>query len=144
MDSEELSLPFISLVINVEAINQNIGLILDLSNENNLYGATNGKLLLVADMIYPSEALNSLSNLLEKYGIEFGKDYLLLEQQLTQGITRVQERYPSPIGQQIPGTENCTWIDSEIREDGNWVWKTETSEIGQAHQILCQPTPDLV
>jgi hypothetical protein len=128
VDSEELSLSFISLVINVEPINQNIGLIHEFCNANNLYGATNGKLLLVADMVYPSEELNNLSNLLEENGVAFEKDYLFLEEQLTEGVTRVKDHYPSPIGQKIPGTENCTWIASEIREDGNWVWKTESTQ----------------
>ena len=69
MDDERLRIVFYSLVIRGSSINDRYGPIKDFVRKNRLHGVTNGKLVILSEMISPGSYLIDLaSSLLPEIG----------------------------------------------------------------------------
>lgn len=117
-DVEELEIVFTTLVVNIEKLNRDATLIANFCNDNNISGVTNGKLYLVAEMRYPPDFLDKLIyEFLEPKGLVYNTDMVLLQEVLVgYGDTSI-------LSKKIPGSEKITWLGSEVRMNGNFVWK---------------------
>ena len=124
--SIQLAITFFSLVINVDSI-ERIGHSADeFCDEHNLWGITNGKLWVMSSMTIPSEELeNVIENILIPKGLEEIKDYVVLTEQLTESVKSSNHKDTHGIGKQIPGSEQVQWLSTEIKSNGNWIWKKE-------------------
>ena len=82
---------------------------------------TNGKLYVAAEMRYPADFLVSLvSEILEPMGLIYNIDMVILQEQLIHGVGG--EVTPL-LGKKIPGSEDLSWLGSQVRLNGNFVWK---------------------
>ena len=120
-DVEELSVVFTTLVVNIEKLNINDQLIAIFCRENGLSGVTNGKLYLVAEMRYPADFLYELiEESLEPEGLIYNKDMVIVQEELIRGV---RGEVTPLLGKKIPGAEDIAWLGSEVRLNGNFVWK---------------------
>jgi len=120
-DVEELELVFTTLVVNIERLNSNDLLIANFCKKNGISGLTNGKLYVAAEMRYPADFLVSLvSEILEPMGLIYNIDMVILQEQLIHGVGG--EVTPL-LGKKIPGSEDLSWLGSQVRLNGNFVWK---------------------
>lgn len=120
VNEDRLLVVHFCLFINVSSINEKLGITVDDFVENyKLWGVTNGKLLIIADMIHPSEGLEMIvSDVLLPNGFERGPDW---------EYTYERDTYNAPydsgyLFKEIPELEDLDWVDSALLEDGNWVW----------------------
>ena len=120
-DVEELELVFTTLVVNIERLNSNDLLIANFCKKNGISGLTNGKLYVAAEMRYPADFLVTLvSEILEPMGLVYNIDMVILQEQLIHGVGG--EVTPL-LGKKIPGSEDLSWLGSQVRLNGNFVWK---------------------
>mgnify|MGYP001579961858 CR=1 FL=1 len=120
-DVEELKVVFTTLVVNIEKLNINDQLIAIFCRENGLSGVTNGKLYLVAEMRYPADFLYELiEESLEPEGLIYNKDMVIIQEELIRGV---RGEVTPLLGKKIPGAEDIAWLGSEVRLNGNFVWK---------------------
>ena len=120
-DVEELELVFTTLVVNIERLNSNDLLIANFCKKNGISGLTNGKLYVAAEMRYPADFLISLvSEILEPMGLVYNIDMVILQEQLIHGV---RGEVTPLLGKKIPGSEDLSWLGSQVRLNGNFVWK---------------------
>ena len=120
-DVEELELVFTTLVVNIERLNSNDLLIANFCKKNGISGLTNGKLYVAAEMRYPADFLCKLiEETLEPEGLVYNIDMVLLQEQLIRGV---RGEVTQLLGKKIPGAEDIAWLGSEVRLNGNFVWK---------------------
>jgi hypothetical protein len=120
LDDEKLRITFFSLIIRVSSINSTHGTLKDFVRENRLHGVTNGKLLILSEMISPGSYLIELSRkLLPKKGTKERIDFVMVQEQLVQGVGgRVSEL----VDEEIPECKDIPWLGSKITLNGNYVW----------------------
>lgn len=120
IDSECLQVTFSYLIIKVESINQKFGQLSEFSLKHDLYGATNGKLYILAEMVQPHQGLIDLiTKVLKPLGFNSNEDYVLGYEQLTAGA----RGETSPLlNKDIPDLEGVNWLGSIIKHKGNFVW----------------------
>jgi hypothetical protein len=121
VDSSELRVRFYSLIIDVAKINRAYGSVTDFAAEYDLTGTTNGELLVLYFMSYPGSYYDGLiGSVFEPNGLTYREDYVLIEEELAFGV----RDQPSPgIGKPLSSLYDIGWLESVLREDGNWVWK---------------------
>ena len=127
VDSDEIEVTFITLIIRVDAVKRICKSIEKFQRITGNPIGTNGKLIVLKEMCNPAFRLEALMD--EKFiplGLEPKKDYIFLEEQLIKGVGHLVTPY---LNKPIPGSENIEWIDSEVRLDGNFV-KFRSSETG--------------
>lgn len=120
VDSERMRVVFSTLIIRVDAIQEKFGLtVREFIEQLDLWGATNGQLLIICDMTYPSEALeNIVSKILAPAAMVRGKDW-----EATYERGTYNDSFDSGyLFKEIPELEGLEWIDSVLLEDGNWIW----------------------
>jgi hypothetical protein len=120
-DSKELRIRFYSIVVNVSTINETFGRVYDFCKKYDITGITNGELLVLYFMSYPSEYYDNLIlNVFEPNGFEYKKDYVFVEEELVFGV---KDYVSSDLNLPLSSFENINWIGSILRKNGNWVWK---------------------
>jgi hypothetical protein len=120
-DCKELRIIFCTIVMNVYRINEVFGRDYDFGKEYYLTGVTNGELLIIYFMSYPEEEYDNLfSNFFVPNGINYKKDYLLVQEGLVYGVGNQPS---SRLNQPLSSLEGINWLGSILLEDGNWVWK---------------------
>lgn len=120
LDREKLKISFSTLIIRVSSINKHYGALSGFVKEANLYGVTNGKIHLMAEMMEPPYGLYNLADThLIPLGLEEGKDYVFVTEQLALGMTKDEK---SLLDKPIPELEKISWLDSLITAEGNYVW----------------------
>lgn len=126
LDRECLKISFSTLVIRVSSINRYYGQLSDFVKEADLYGVTNGKIYLLAEMMEPPYGLYNLAdNHLIPLGMEEGRDYVFVTEQLVLALDGTK----SPLlNRSIPELARISWLDSIITEEGNYVWYCERNE----------------
>jgi len=108
-------------VVNIERLNSNDLLIANFCKKNGISGLTNGKLYVAAEMRYPADFLVSLvSEILEPMGLIYNIDMVILQEQLIHGV---RGEVTPLLGKKIPGSEDLSWLGSQVRLNGNFVWK---------------------
>jgi hypothetical protein len=120
---ERLSVVHSSLVVRVEDIYDITGLnVLQFARKHDLAGITNGKIWLMAEMVFPWDYLEHVAfEILQKNGFKEKEDFVL---------TYERNCYLNPfesgyLYRDIPEVEGLDWLDSIILETGNWVWRKE-------------------
>ncbi|NJW53053.1 hypothetical protein [Salinimicrobium oceani] len=116
----------------MSSINKYYGELSGFVREANLYGVTNGKIHLMAEMMEPPY---NLYNLTDQYliplGLEEKRDFVLVTEQLLPG--RKQKSKPA---RPIPELENVPWLDGIITEDGYYVWYQEKNTSENSKDIV--------
>lgn len=125
LDRDRLKISFSTLIIRVSSINKYFGQLSEFVREADLYGVTNGKIHLMAEMMEPPYGLYNLAdNHLIPLGLEEGRDYVFVTEQL---VTGVDGKTGALLNQPIPDLEKIFWLDSIITKDGNYVWYQDNS-----------------
>jgi len=124
-DTDSLRVVFYCLVINVKSINEKFGTLDEFVNAFNLYfGATNGHLYLLSEMMEPpGQLLEIIDNILEPIGMKEGKDFVLVYERLTRGVIG---RPTPPTEKFIPECKGLNWLGSRVSNKGNFVWFKKT------------------
>ena len=120
INQDRLKIVHFCLIIKVSSINEKLGLkVSEFVAHYKLWGGTNGKLLIIADMCHPSEGLEMvIRDILGPNGLERGSDW-----EFTYERGSHNDAYKSGyLFKEIPELEGLPWIDSVLLEDGNWVW----------------------
>mgnify|MGYP000589654933 CR=1 FL=1 len=133
IDSEEMQISFVSLIINVASINLKFGTLNTFIKTYNKGGVTNGKLYVLSEMSSPAYYLEKWvrEKLIAKSFI-YREDYVFLEEQLIQGV---DNRPTIPINRLSLGTEKIKWLDSSVSEKGNIIWHKKTYEHSQFNNL---------
>lgn len=123
-DTDSLRVEFSCLVINVKSINEKFGTLDEFVNAFNLsFGATNGHLYLLSEMMEPpGQLLEIIDNILEPIGMKEEKDFVLVYERLTRGVVG----RPTPIEKFIPECKGLNWLGSRVSNKGNFVWFRKT------------------
>jgi hypothetical protein len=126
LDREKLKISFSTLIIKVSSINKFFGPLSEFVKQAELYGVTNGKIHLMAEMMEPPYGLyNLVDNHLIPLGLEEGRDYVFVTEQLAKEV----DGSPNPrLNSSHPQLENIPWLDSLITREGNYVWHCEKSD----------------
>ncbi len=112
-----------TLIIKASSINLNYGSMEKFCNEFNLNGLSNGQLFIVYDMLEPSTYFDELiENVLAPKGMRYNIDYLILNEQITQGVIGRETPEESMLNKPIPLSQYADWIGSIIKEDGQYIW----------------------
>lgn len=120
LDREKLKISFSTVVIRVSSINKHFGPLADFVKQADLYGVTNGKIYLMAEMMEPPYGLyNLVDNHFIPLGLEEGRDYVFVTEQLSM---EVGGNVNPLLNKPIPELEKINWLDSIITLEGNYVW----------------------
>lgn len=123
LDRERLKISFSTLVIRVSSINERYGRLSDFVRKADLYGVTNGKIYLMAEMMEPPYGLYNLADShLIPLGLEEGRDYVFVTEQLALGPDK---NSGSLLDKPVPDLKNISWLDSLITTEGNYIWYKE-------------------
>lgn len=120
LDDERLRITFFALVIRVSSINDRYGTVKDFVRRNRLHGVTNGKILVISEMLAPGSFLIDLSRkLLPQIGMLYRRDFIILQERLIRGYGKRMDEF---LNKEIPECRGVDWLGSEITYKGNYVW----------------------
>ncbi len=119
VDKEELPIYFFAMVIRVRSINRKVGSVEAFHRLLDREMLTNGKLLLMFEMVYPPIDFPVIwEEFLSPRGFKIDTDIVFLEEQLVHGVDGAESCYPD----EIPGSEEIPWLKTRVSEDGNFAW----------------------
>jgi hypothetical protein len=120
IDSDKIDITFTNLIINVSSLNKYGLSVNDFSVVNNLWGKTNGKLLVMTEMNEPAWELQKIiDTILVPKGFVFERDFVVAFEQLIHGAGN---SITCLINQELPELLEIDWISSEIKMNGNFIW----------------------
>jgi hypothetical protein len=123
IDLDIQKIVFSTLVIKVSSIVEKFGSIEKFSTQHNFSGVTNGTIVMTAEMSSPPFRLEEFAQkVLIVNGLELQKDYIFIEELLTQGARGVVSEI---INEPHPQCENVNWLQSIIVPIGNFIWFSE-------------------
>lgn len=123
LDREKLKISFSTLIIRVSSINKYFGPLAKFVQQAGLYGVTNGKIYLMTEMMEPPYALyNLVDNHFIPLGLEEGRDYVFVTEQLPFGVDGSENPL---LNHPIPELRKVSWLDSIITPEGNFIWYME-------------------
>lgn len=118
LDRDRLKISFSTLIIKVSSINKYFGQLSEFVSRADLYGVTNGKIHLMAEMMEPPYGLYKLADHhLIPLGMEEKKDYVIVSEQLL-----IEGSENSLLNKPIPDLKDVNWLDSIVTTAGNYVW----------------------
>ena len=126
---------FSFMAIRVESISKNFGSPEDFALAHDLYGVTNGEILVICEMSEPPPFLYQIADeILEPAGLKLYNDYVIAFEQyvMTEDIPEnspVLPKGPSNLNKPIPLCDKTTWLGSIISETGNYVWDKTKHDI---------------
>jgi len=125
IDQDIQKIVFSTLVIKVSTVVEKFGNIEKFSTQHNFSGVTNGNILMTAEMSSPPFRLEEFAQkVLIANGLELQKDFLFIEEMLTQGaIGEISEFINEP----HPECNEVKWLESVIVSSGNYIWFSEPS-----------------
>lgn len=125
IDLDIQKIVFSTLVIKVPSIVEKFGSIEKFSTQHNFSGVTNGTIVMTAEMSSPPFQLEEFAQkVLIANGLELQKDFLFIEEMLTQGaIGEISEFINEP----HPECNKVKWLESVIVSSGNYIWFSEPS-----------------
>jgi hypothetical protein len=127
LDREKLKISFSTLIIRVSSINKYFGPLAEFVKQADLYGVTNGKLYLMAEMMEPPYGLyNLVDNHFIPLGLEEGRDYVFVTEQLPLVVGGTENPL---LNKPIPELEKVNWLNSIITREGNYVWYREDAPL---------------
>jgi hypothetical protein len=125
IDLDIQKIVFSTLVIKVSSVVEIFGGIEKFSTKHNFSGVTNGNILMTAEMSSPPFRLEEFAQkVLIVNGLELHKDYLFIEELLTQGARGVVSEF---INEPHPECNEVKWLESVIVSSGNYIWFSEPS-----------------
>lgn len=121
VDDSMLKAVFSFLVIRVDSIVKKFGSVEDFAIDNDISGVTNGKLVVMYEMMEPPPYLNKLvDEVLEPAGLKKYEDYVIAFEQMP--TSHGLKFYPSNINEPIPICDKTEWLGSIVSDIGNYVW----------------------
>lgn len=118
LDRERLKISFSTLIIKVSSINKFFGQLSEFVRQADLYGVTNGKIHLMAEMMEPPYGLYNLADHhLIPLGMEEKKDYVIITEKLV-----TKDKKNPLLDKPIPELQDVDWLDSIITREGTYVW----------------------
>ncbi|WP_324069250.1 MAG: hypothetical protein RSE15_01630 [Flavobacterium sp.] len=125
IDLDIQKIVFSTLVIKVSTVVEKFGSIEKFSTQHNFTGVTNGTIVMTAEMSSPPFQLEEFAQkVLIANGLELQKDFLFIEEMLTQGARgEVSELINEP----HPECNEVKWLESVIVSSGNYIWFSEPS-----------------
>lgn len=143
IDKEHMQIFFSVLIINVESINNKYGQLNDFINEYSIAGETNGKLLVLSEMMEPPiELLEFIDKELNPLGFEEKKDYLICYEQLVKGV---KGSITPLLNMEIPECVGVDWLGSIIKMEGNYIWyKSANSDLKMEKNISKEEIMDVL
>lgn len=125
IDQDIQKIVFSTLVIKVSTVVEKFGSIEKFSTQHNFSGVTNGNILMTAEMSSPPFRLEEFAQkVLIANGLVLQKDYLFIEELLTQGVRGEILEY---INEPHPECSEVKWLESVIISGGNYIWFSEPS-----------------
>lgn len=125
IDQDIQKIVFSTLVIKVSSIIEKFGSIDKFSKQHNFSGVTNGNILMTAEMSSPPFRLEEFAQkVLIANGLELQKDFLFIEEMLTQGAKGEISEF---INEPHPECNEVKWLESVIVSSGNYIWFSEPS-----------------
>lgn len=125
---EVLKISFSTLIIRVQSIVEKFGAVEDFVEKFDLNGVSNGKLLLMTEMMEPPHSLiEKVENCLLPSSFQEKEDFIIAYEQMPYGI----KGEPSPLlNREHSACLEIKWLSSIIHPEGNYVWLKEekTSE----------------
>lgn len=125
IDQDIQKIIFSTLVIKVSSVVEKFGSIDKFSTQHNFSGVTNGTIVMTAEMSSPAFRLEEFAQkVLIANGLELQKDFLFIEEMLTQGARgEVSELINEP----HPECNEVKWLESVIVSSGNYIWFSDPS-----------------
>jgi hypothetical protein len=118
-DREILKISFSTLIIRVERLNEKYGSLARFAEACNLWGATNGKLYCLSEMMMPPPSINRIiDDLLHPMGMIHKEDFAFAYEYLLGDCIISRQR----VNQPIPGIEDILWLGSKVNYQGNFIW----------------------
>ena len=126
IDQENLSVVFSYLIFNVESINKKYGELSKFVKDYDLYGVTNGKIYILAEMMIPHDQLADLIlEINRQTSLKEKDDYVFGIEELTVGVGGSL----SPLLHgEIPELKEIRWLGSYITKRGNYVWYVNSQD----------------
>jgi hypothetical protein len=119
IDSDKIYITSTNLIINVSSLNEYGYSVNDFSIENNLWGKTNGKLLVIDELDENAWLLQLLIDMvLIPKGLS-DRDFVFAFERDIRGEGNCNTCL---LDQELPELLTCDWIGSEIKMNGNLVW----------------------
>ena len=119
-DSDILKVVFGSMVLKVESINKNYGKLKNFVNQYDLWGITNGKLLIMSVMHDPPFQLMEFAEReLLPLGFKEKEDFAFVSESLVYGV---HYTVTGDLFRENPCCRDLPWLGSIIKEKGNFVW----------------------
>ena len=108
IDNDRLKISFSCLLMRVDSINRNFGLLKDFAIEYDLNGFTNGRLYGLTEMKEPIDTLYEIiNNVLIPCGLQEKRDYVVVFEVLTKDVNN---QISPLINCQIPELKEIDWI----------------------------------
>ncbi len=135
INSRKLEINFYTLIIKAESILRFYKNLKEFQSLANVAMLTNNELILLHDMVIPSDNDQMLSrdtfsliidDFLVPKGLRRNIDYTLAEEQMIFGV---RGSVNPLLGKELPEIENLDWVDSQVTEDGCFVWLSDSNII---------------
>ncbi len=121
VEKDRIPIRFWTLFIHLPSLNREVGLLKDFGHKHAGWGATNGRIWWMTEMMSPpAHLLTLMGEFLNPNGLIRYYDYVLLEEQ------NINPNLPvnSPLlNKPVAGTEAVPWLESRVDASGEqWVW----------------------
>jgi hypothetical protein len=125
LDTPRLQIVFTCLVFKVSSLHRCGWTLKEFAEHIRWSGITNGRLLIVHEMNMPGNRLLGLADALgTSTKLQEWEDFVYVEEQLVRGVG---DRLHPGLGLPLDKLAPCTWLDSMLTEEGNFIWlRTET------------------
>jgi hypothetical protein len=134
VDAELLRIRFSSLIINASSLDENKTSIKDFIQDNNINCQTNGKIIVMSEMMSRHPFLSNLAKThLEPLGLEHYKDFIFLQEPMTMGVEGRGE--PFVFDQELEKTLDVPWLSSIVTRQGCFVFKAKIFPIANPHLL---------
>ncbi len=121
VEMDRIPIRFCTIFIHLPSLNREVGLLKDFGRKHAGWGATNGRIWWMTEMMSPPHQLLTLiGEFLDPNGLIRYRDYVLLEEQNIN--PNLKENYPL-LNKPVAGTEAVPWLESRVDASGEqWVW----------------------
>ncbi len=121
-DKEVLKVSFATLIIKVESLNDKYGSLARFAESCQLWGATNGKIYYLSEMMMPPPSIDRIiDEILLPMGMIHEEDFAFVYEYMLGDCEISRQRLNRP----IPGIENISWLGSIVNYQGNFLWFKE-------------------
>ena len=137
LKNDVLKISFSTLIIRVQSIVEKFGALEDFAEKFDLYGVSNGKLLLMTEMMEPpNDLIQKVETCLLPSSFQEKEDFIIAYEQMPYGIKRESSPLPNS---EHPACREIKWLSSIIHPEGNYVWLKEENTSEKFVQQINKP-----